>query len=229
MNKNRLFFTVVLLMVSGGAFAQETLAPLTDGNAPQTHAELWADFDPRAEPLDVEVLKEWEEDGVVLKVLRYRIGTFKGQEAMMAAVYGYPKGGKNLPGLLQIHGGGQYADYKAPLTNAKRGYATISISWAGRINAPDYKVTPAEVKLFWDGKTTDPKYRVTTDWGPLDGYHAPSRNPKNNFLTMAPGEWSLDAVESPRNNSWYLCTLGARRALTFLEQQPEGEATPRGV
>ena len=36
----------------------------------------------------------------------------------MAGIYGYPKGGKNLPGLLQIHGGGQYADYKAPLTTA---------------------------------------------------------------------------------------------------------------
>ena len=33
----------------------------------------------------------------------------------MAGVYGYPKGGKKLPGLVQIHGGGQYADYKAPL------------------------------------------------------------------------------------------------------------------
>ena len=49
----------------------------------------------------------------------------------MAAVYGYPKGGTNLPGLVQIHGGGQYADQQAVLTNAKRGYATISISWAG--------------------------------------------------------------------------------------------------
>ena len=40
---------------------------------------MWTGFDPRAEPLDTEILKEWEEDGVVLKVLRYRIGIFKGQ------------------------------------------------------------------------------------------------------------------------------------------------------
>ena len=86
--------------------AEDTLAPLKEGLAPQTHAELWADYDPRAEPLDVEVLK------AVLKVLRYRIGIFKGQKAMMAGVYGYPKGRKNLPGLVQIHGGGQYADYR---------------------------------------------------------------------------------------------------------------------
>ena len=54
----------------------------------------------------------------------------------MAGIYGFPKGGDNLPGLLQIHGGGQYADYNAPLMNAKRGYATLSIAWAGRYFSP---------------------------------------------------------------------------------------------
>ena len=75
-------------------------------NVPQTREALWAGIDVRTEPLDVEVLKEWEQDGVVLKVLRYRVGVFKGQKAMMAAVYGYPKGASKLPGLVQIHGGG---------------------------------------------------------------------------------------------------------------------------
>ena len=50
---------------------QETLPALKDGVVPKTYEELWAGYDPRKEPLDVEVLKEWEEDGVVLKVLRY--------------------------------------------------------------------------------------------------------------------------------------------------------------
>ena len=221
---------LALLVCGGSSFAKETLAPLDGQPAPQTREELWADFDPRAEPLDVEILKEWEEDGVVLKVVRLRIGVFKGQKAMLAGVYGYPKGGKNLPGLLQIHGGGQYADYRAPLANAKRGYATLSISWAGRINALDYKVTPAEVKLFWEGKKDDPNYRVTTDWGVLDGYHAPSRNVKNKFPAIPePASWTLDKVKSPRNNSWFLCTLAARRALTFLEQQQEVDADRLGV
>ncbi len=218
------------LLVTGiAAMAQETLPPLTDGKVPQSHAELWADFDPQAEPLDVEILKEWEEEGVVLKVLRYRIGIFKGQKAMMVAVYGYPKGGTKLPGLVQIHGGGQYAHYQAPLVNGKRGYATISIGWAGRISAPDYQVGPPQVQLFWDGKTDDPFYRLTTDWGALDAYHAPSRNKGNNFLSTAPAAWTLDAVDSPRNNPWFLVTLGARRALTFLEQQPEVDPRKLGV
>ncbi len=208
---------------------QETLAPLKGGKAPQTFEEMWEGFDPRAEPLEVETLKEWEEDGVTLCVLRYRIGVFKGQKAMMAAVYGFPTGGRDLPGLVQIHGGGQYADYRACLYNAKRGYATISISWAGRINAPDYHVNPDVVKLFWDGKTEDPAYKITTDWGVLDAYHAPCRNPGNAFVGIAPAAWTLDTVESPRNSPWFLSTLGARRALTFLEQQPEVDADRLGV
>ena len=109
-NKQMTLVLVVLCVLGCASFGQESLTPLQGEPAPQTHAELWAGYDPRAEPLNVEILKEWEEDGVVLKVLRYRIGIFKGQKAMMAAVYGYPKGGQNLSGLVQIHGGGQYAD-----------------------------------------------------------------------------------------------------------------------
>ncbi|MEI6647438.1 MAG: DUF6786 family protein, partial [bacterium] len=223
-------WSVVLLFSTLMGFASmESLPPLTDGKAPQTFEELWSGYDPRKEPLETEVLKEWEEDGVVLRVVRLRIGMFKGQKAMLAGVYGFPKGGTKLPGLLQIHGGGQYADYHAPLTNAKRGYATLSIAWAGRISAPGYAVTPDIVQLFWDNKTTDPKYKLTTDWGPLDGYHAPCRNAKNQFAAVAPQPWTLDSVESPRNNPWFLCTLAARRALTFLEQQPEVNPDKLGV
>ena len=224
-----LFLLLVLACEQSQLAGTETLPPIKDGKAPQSHEEMWFGFDPRAEPLEVEVLKEWEEEGVVLKVLRYRIGIFKGKKAMMAAVYGYPKGAKSLPGLVQIHGGGQYADYRAPLTNAKRGYASISISWAGRISAPGYAVRPDEVKLFWDGKTDDPKYKLTTDWGALDAYHAPSRNGKDAFPSIPVADWTLDPVESPRNNSWFLAALGARRGLTFLERQPEVDGSKLGV
>jgi Dienelactone hydrolase family len=208
---------------------EDSLPALKDGKSPQTVEELWAGYDPRKEPLETEVLKEWEEDGVVLRVLRYRIGIFKGQKAVMAAIYGFPKGGTKLPGLVQIHGGGQYADYKAPLTNAKRGYATLSIAWAGRLNAPGYAVGPNEVKLFWDGKTNDPKYKLTTDWGAIDAYHSPCRYPENSFASNPPSDHSIDPVASPRNSGWFPCALAARRALTFLEQQPEVDARRLGV
>lgn len=222
---------MLILLVGTALLPAETLPPLVDGKAPRSFEEMWAGFDPRAEPLDVEILKEWEEDGVVLRVVRFRVGVFKGQRTMLAAVYGFPKGGTGLPGLVQIHGGGQYADHKSCLANAKRGYATVSIAWAGRISAPGYRVGPNEVKLFWEGNTADPRYRVTTDWGALDAYHAPSRHGQDAFVTIRDGaeEWTLDEVPSPRNSSWFLCTLGARRALTFLEQQPEVDGDRLGV
>ncbi|MHC4629142.1 MAG: dienelactone hydrolase family protein, partial [Planctomycetota bacterium] len=221
---------VVLGVICPSLNAQRGSRPaLGDRPAPKTLEELWAGYDPRAEPLETETLKEWEEADVVLCIVRYQIGTFKGQKAVMAAVYGYPKLGRNLPGLVQIHGGGQYADYRAVLMNAKRGYATISIAWAGRINAPGYHVNPDIVKLFWDGKTDDPRYKLTTDWGAVDGYHAPGRNPGNVFPSVRPASWTLDEVESPRNSGWFLCALAARRALTFLEQQSQVDPDRLGV
>ncbi len=232
--KNFILIIILLTLFSHGhTFAQslknETFPPLKDRNVPQTIEELWKDYDPRKEPLDTEILKEWMEDNVVMKVIRYRIGIFKGQKAMMAAIYGYPKGVANLPGLVQIHGGGQYADYRAVLTNAKRGYATISIAWAGRINAPNYTVSHAIVKLFFENKTTDPEFKITTDWGAVDGYHDPCRNLENSFVEIPTASWTLDSIASPRNNSWFLCTVGARRALTFLEQQPQVNPEKLGV
>ena len=227
-----LFFVALLLTVPPSAAQQETLPPL-NGAAASGFEQMWQGFDPRSEPLETEVLQEWQQDGVALKVVRFRIGVFKGQPATLAAVYGLPQtavGNKNsVPGLLQIHGGGQYADHKACVANAKRGYATLSIAWAGRISAPNYRVSPAEVRLFWDGRTDDPAYRVTTDWGAVDGYHAPGRNPGNSFPSASPAAWTLDDVESPRNSGWFLCALAARRGLTFLEQQPEVDPQRLGV
>lgn len=207
----------------------ESFPPLENGKAPQNFKELWKDYNPRREPLDVEILHEWEEEGVIMKVLRYRIGVFKGQKAMMAAVYGYPKGAKDLPGLVQVHGGGQYADYRAVLTNGKRGYATISLSWAGRINTPDYHVNPDGVKLFWAADSTHPDYRITTDWGPLDAYHAPCRYAGTSHGSLSPTPWTLDSVKSPRNNPWFLSSVGARRAITFLEKQQEVDPERIGI
>ena len=196
--------------------------------APSSHRELWAGVDPRREPLETEFLREWEEGGVGLRIVRLRIGIFRGQKAIMATIYGFPQGAARVPGLVQIHGGGQYADYRAVLSNAKRGDATLSIAWAGRMNAPEYHVTPKEVTLFWERTTSDPSYRLTEDWGLLDAYHAPSRNPKNAFASISPAAWTLDGVASPRNHPWFLCNVGARRALTFLEEQVEVDAARLG-
>ena len=228
-HRNCFFIALIFSCFCSHKLRAETLKPIDPQYPLQDYNTLWQEFDPVSEPIDVEVLNEWEQDGVVLKVIRYHIGVFKGKKSSMAGIYGYPKGQTNLPGLLQVHGGGQYAHSNAVLTNAKRGYATLSIAWAGRISAPGYQVTPREVKLFWEGKTDDPKYKLTTDWGALDAYHAPSRNGQDAFPSIPVAEWTLDPVKSPRNNAWFLITMAGRRGLTFLEQQPEVDGSRLGV
>ena len=47
--------------------------------------------------------------------------------------------------------------------------------------------------------------------------------------SRVPNEFTIDAVESPRNSAWMLVTMGVRRGLTFLEQQPEVDGDRLGV
>lgn len=183
---------------------------------PQTVDELWAGFADldRNTPLETEVLKAWEQEGVVCRIVRYQVGVFKGAPSRVAAFYAFPKGGTKLPTLVEMHGGGQSASLNSVVTYAKRGYASISINWGGN------KMSLGSES--WDGPQTD--------WGKLDATHPPQRNHANHFAgPLRPDEYTLDAVESPRNSNWFLVLMAARRAITFLEQQPEVDATRIGA
>ncbi len=194
---------LALLLASQYNLPAAELAPAI----PQTVAELWADFAELDKvPLDIEVLKEWELEGVVCRIVRYQVGVFKGAPARVAAFYAFPKGGTKLPALVELHGGGQSASLNSVVTYAKRGYASISLNWGGN-------------KMSLGGETWS---GVQTDWGKLDATHPPQRNKTNHFVSaLTPDEYTLDAVESPRNSNWYLVLLAARRAITLLQQQPE--------
>ena len=87
------------------------------------------------------------------------------------------------------------------------GYACLSINWGGR-----------EME---NAKEGDPN----TDWGAVD----PTQKNVPGYFNLKPGDNYLDPFDSPRNNNWFLLTLGARRGLTFLEQQPEVDADRLGV
>lgn len=183
---------------------------------PKNVQELWADYEAldKSTPLEVEVLKEWEQDAIVCRIVRYQVGVFKGSPSRVAAFYAFPKGGTNLPALVQIHGGGQSASLNSVVTYAKRGYASVSINWGG--NAMNLG------SENWSGPQTD--------WGKLDATHPPQRNKSNHFAgPLTPDEFTLDSVESPRNSNWYLVLIAARRAISFLEQQPEVDASRIGA
>ncbi|MBP90207.1 MAG: hypothetical protein CMJ64_26445 [Planctomycetaceae bacterium] len=183
------------------------LSAATNIAAPRTVEALWSDVDPRKEPLDAETVREWESESIKYRYVTFHIGDFKGESARMAAFYAFPQKLTKLPGLLHLHGGGQRAFLHEVEYYAKRGYACLSINWGGR-----------EME---DAKTDDPN----TDWGAVD----PTQQNVPGYFNLKPGDPYLDPFESPRNNNWYLLTVGARRGLTFLEQQPEVDADQLGV
>jgi len=203
-------FTLTLILLPISVSAAEI---------PQNVTELWSGFSDvdKTTPIAAEILKEWQQDGVVCRIVRYQVGIFKGTPSKVAAFYAFPKGGTKLPALLAIHGGGQSAGLESVLSDARRGYASISINWGGN------KLNFGRTKMTWDGPLTD--------WGKLDATHPPQRNKINHFISgaLAPDDYTIDSVESPRNSNWYLVLMAARRAITFLEQQPEVDPARIGV
>ncbi|MGB2500265.1 MAG: alpha/beta hydrolase family protein [Mariniblastus sp.] len=200
------YLLFVLNLISLTTDAQDTFTPYsTPAEVPQSATDLWQDYDARKEPLNVQIIKEWKTEGVVTQYLTFTVGTFKGAESRIAAYYSYPDNGQRNAAFVWSHGGGQRAERGRGIYFAKQGFATIDINWLGR---------PMEDDIA-----------VNTDWGRVD----PSQGPrfyekalrkgwKRNLL---PDEYTIDPVPSPRNANWFLLTVAGRRAITFLEQQPE--------
>jgi len=82
---------------------------LAYAEVPQSVEETWGNFDAQAEPLEIEVIREETDGGIVVRYVRYVVGTFDGKKTKVAAFYGFPEGAKKLPGMVQVHGGGQFA------------------------------------------------------------------------------------------------------------------------
>ena len=206
---SRITCVLVAAMVTGaaGLRAGDSLPPLAAGKAPANLDELWGTYDPRAEPLETQVVREWKEGGATYRYVVFTTGTFKGRKARMAAFYAFPKSDRKLPAILHAHGGGQRASVESVKYAADNGYAGLSLNWGGN-----------EMEKMEPG---DPN----TDWGALDA----TQKHNEHYGTLLPDDRTLDAVESARNNNWFLLVLAARRGLTFLDQQPEVDPKRLGV
>lgn len=211
----KLFLVLAVLLCAVGGFTQtvepplvhadvavlaESLPPLTEQSIPRTVPDLYAGFDPDKEPLEVRIIKEYEKEGVVVRMLTYTVGTFKGAKSTMGAFYAFPKGGSRLPAVLQMHGGGQTAKVETVIALAQSGFAGMAINWGGK---------PME------GQGTNDS---GTDWGEVD---ATQSGHNSHYGSCMPDAKTLDAFESPRNSNWFLIVLAAKRAVSFLQQQPE--------
>ncbi|MCP4849187.1 MAG: hypothetical protein GY899_14695 [Verrucomicrobiaceae bacterium] len=177
-----------------------------NADAPKTVEETWALFDPRADPLETELIREWSEGEIVLRYLRYVVGTFGGKKMKVAAFHAFPEGGRNLPGIVQLHGGGQRARSEVARYWASQGYAAVAVNWG------EYPVTDAQ---------DDPG----TDWaGIAAGFELPKHH---NGVT--PGEATLHGNVHPWNSSWILYSAAARRAITLLERQEQVDGERIGL
>ncbi len=196
MKNNSLSITLAALALIGAGqiMAQDSLPPLDGRPAPTNLTEMWQGFDPLRDPLETEIVREWQEADATFRYVVFTIGTFKGQKSRVAAFYGFPKSDKKLPGIVQLHGGGQRASTSSVRVAAKQGYACVSVNWGGR-----------EMEGAKPGdKNTD--------------YHAINLGFSAYNFDKAK---TLDPAGSPRNSGWFMATVVARRAITFLQQQPE--------
>ncbi|MBT3200358.1 MAG: prolyl oligopeptidase family serine peptidase [Phycisphaerales bacterium] len=190
------------------AWGAETFTPYKPAQVPQNARDLWKDYDPCKEALEVKVVKEWKEGGVVCRYVTFKVGTFKGADARIAAYYSFPANRKKSPAFVWSHGGGQRADKRRGLYFAKQGFAVVDINWLGR---------PMEKDIA-----------ENTDWGKVDPTQGPrfySKALRKGWKrSLKPDEFTIDSVVSPRNNNWFLLAVAARRAITFLQKQPEVDA-----
>ncbi len=98
----------------------------------ETPEDVWRGYDPNKLPLNIEVIKSWEEDGCWFEKLRFTGEIADGVPTRILAVRGGPIGGKNLPGLVHIHGGGQTLYPGWVKFWAKRGYACVTYDFCGK-------------------------------------------------------------------------------------------------
>jgi cephalosporin-C deacetylase-like acetyl esterase len=195
-----LCLSIILLILTSGLCHAET-------KVPQTLEELWADFPAmdKATPLDAEIIKTWEENDVILHLVRFNIGEFNGQMLKLAGFYAVPRGEpnqKHLPALVVCHGGGQRASVGGPKNWAMNGYAAF---------CPNNGAQPWEKRF---------EGLPNTDYGSFNpGVRKPDvRDGKGR---LAPGPNTIDKVLSPRNEAMYLRMVAMRRAITFLASRPE--------
>jgi dihydroflavonol-4-reductase len=66
-----LLVALTLAVIADLALGADTLPPLEEGGVPQNLDELWAGYDPAQEPLEVEVVREWQRGDATVRMLVY--------------------------------------------------------------------------------------------------------------------------------------------------------------
>jgi dienelactone hydrolase len=135
----RLFIGALCCLLGGVAFAAD------DPIQWSSPADVWRGYDPTAEPLEIESLQRWQEQGCAFEKLRFTAEEVDGFKVRVFAIVGRPAGDSPRAGILHIHGGGQTASLEWVKFWTARGYACVTFDFCGA----------------WEKRTE------FTDWGPL--------------------------------------------------------------
>ncbi len=73
---------------------------------PTTAEEVWEGYDPRKEPLEIDVTRRWTEHGSISTEFTFTGMTHEDSKVRVYALFSVPEGKEHLPGILHIHGGG---------------------------------------------------------------------------------------------------------------------------
>lgn len=155
MNPRVLLLCLVLPLV----FLRAEETPFRDAR------ELWAGYDPRAEPLEIAVAKSWDEDAIHIEQLSFTGETWEGVKVRVFAYRGAPAHGDKLPGMLHLHGGGQTASLAWVRYWAGRGYVCVSHDFCG------------------SGPGRAPE--TVTQWGKAPAYMADPTGPRSSLHPSA--------------------------------------------
>ncbi|MDP6506555.1 MAG: acetylxylan esterase, partial [Planctomycetota bacterium] len=94
-------------------------------------SNLWDDFDPYEDDLNIEVAETVEQEDIEIDELTYVSHYFEDQPIVIYGFFALPLNQEKLPAVLHIHGGGQTASREHVIHWAKRGYAALSFDWTG--------------------------------------------------------------------------------------------------
>ena len=175
---------LLLNLIGYSVWAGDTFTPYrANKEVPRNVVDLWEAYDARLEPLEVRWIREWKSKGVITRYLTFKVGTFKGVDARIAAYYSFPEKGRRQAAFGWRHGGGQRAERRRGIYFAEQGFATVDINWLGR--------------RMEEGIETN------TDWGKVDPTQGPRFYPKalreGWKRNLQPDDHSIDPVPSPRH------------------------------
>ncbi|MBV9865674.1 MAG: acetylxylan esterase [Abitibacteriaceae bacterium] len=200
--------TLAVLLYSGQpSHAQATAQVPTQALAFDAN-EFWREPTPQELPFSVTVLKRGVYQGVAWQAMVYTSEMYRNEPVRIFAYYAHPVGAAKVPAIVYIHGGGGSADPNRAVAWAKKGYACLAFDW-NTYNTPlaNWKQgdpLPSKPYSVFGNLRYDEWQKEGNQWHQEEWGHQ--------FFLPKP-DWKGPVL--------YRGVMAARRALTWMSQQPE--------